>query len=93
MKLGLYKNHFFIDEEIDVSAYWINHYTEVVNGNNEKLKQVFQASTNISRIRGNSVTEKPNKTTVGLIFEAMMEQNLFEEIKEVNQFNYKTVGK
>lgn len=26
--LGLYKEHFFLDEEIDVSTFWIDNYLE-----------------------------------------------------------------
>jgi hypothetical protein len=65
--LGLYKNHFFLDEKIKVSTYWVKHYNEY------KENEKFQSKKNMREIddEKSMMREKDpsEKTKVGLILE------------------------
>lgn len=73
MRLGLYKNHFFLNDEVEISTLWIDNYKQVMSSGNKKLIDKFQKCTNIKQIRENNITPKTTTTKIGLILEAMME--------------------
>lgn len=80
---GLYKQHFFIDEEVNISEVWVQNF--------DKCHHIskFHANTNISQVDGNYFRPKKTTTRIGIILRQMMKCELFEEIKELNQHNFK----
>ncbi|CAL5975214.1 DNA_polymerase [Hexamita inflata] len=88
----LYKEHYFIyDTNIEVSNFWLNNYEKYKTYpkylENTNISQVRQTQTNIC------VTQNKSKNDSLTIIRMMHELNMFEEIKDYNEFNYKENSK
>ncbi|CAL6032980.1 DNA_polymerase [Hexamita inflata] len=86
--LCLFKEHYFIyDTDLEISNFWLNNYEQYKN--NEK----FLDNTNVCQIRGNCFRKSKNLNDSLSVIKLMFELNMFEEIKDYNEFNYKQNSK
>ncbi|CAL6016535.1 DNA_polymerase [Hexamita inflata] len=90
--IGLYKEHYFIyDTNVEVSNFWLNNFEKY------KTYQKFLENTNISQVRQTQtnicVTKSKSKNDSITVIKMMHELNMFEEIKDYNEFNYKENSK
>ncbi|CAL6044115.1 DNA_polymerase [Hexamita inflata] len=95
LRLGLIENHYFLNEQVQISAWWINHYNQYkddprfIRNTNIKL---FRESTNCFVTR-DKVNGQPATTYMGEILTLMIRQKLLEPIDDMNIHNYKQVSK
>ncbi|CAL5979631.1 DNA_polymerase [Hexamita inflata] len=88
----LYKEHYFIyDTDVQVSNFWLNNFEKYKTYpkylENTNISQVRQTQTNIC------VTKSKSKNDSITVIKMMHELNMFEEIKDYNEFNYKENSK
>ncbi|CAL6080352.1 DNA_polymerase [Hexamita inflata] len=90
--IGLYREHYFIyDTNVEVSNFWLNNFQKY------KTYQKYLDNTNIVQVRETSnnicvITGKSQNDSITVI-RMMHELNMFEEIKDYNEFNYKENSK
>ncbi|CAL6107171.1 DNA_polymerase [Hexamita inflata] len=86
--ISLFQEHYFIyDTNLQISNFWLNNYEEYKNN------QKFLDNMNICQIRGNSVRQSKNLNDSLSVIKLMYKLNMFEEIKDYNEFNYKQNSK
>ncbi|CAL5975618.1 DNA_polymerase [Hexamita inflata] len=88
----LYKEHYFIfDTDVQVSNFWLNNFEKY------KTYQKFLDNTNICQVRQTQtnicITQNKSKNDSLTVIKMMHELNMFEEIKDYNEFNYKENSK
>ncbi|CAL6055118.1 DNA_polymerase [Hexamita inflata] len=88
----LYKEHYFIyDTDVQVSNFWLNNFEKYKTYpkylENTNICQVRQTQTNIC------ITQNKSKNDSLTVIKMMHELNMFEEIKDYNEFNYKENSK
>ncbi|CAL6005040.1 DNA_polymerase [Hexamita inflata] len=92
VRIGLYREHYFIyDTNVEVSNFWLNNFQKY------KTYQKYLDNTNIVQVRETSnnicVTTGKSQNDSITVIRMMHELNMFEEIKDYNEFNYKENSK
>ncbi|CAL6006003.1 Hypothetical_protein [Hexamita inflata] len=90
--ISLYREHYFIyDTNVEVSNFWLNNFQKY------KTYQKYLDNTNIVQVRETSnnicVTTGKSQNDSITVIRMMHELNMFEEIKDYNEFNYKENSK
>ncbi|CAL6050471.1 DNA_polymerase [Hexamita inflata] len=90
--IGLYREHYFIyDTNVEVSNFWLNNFQKY------KTYQKYLDNTNIVQVRETQnnicVTTGKSQNDSITVIRMMHELNMFEEIKDYNEFNYKENSK
>ncbi|CAL6020249.1 DNA_polymerase [Hexamita inflata] len=90
--ISLYREHYFIyDTNVEVSNFWLNNFQKY------KTYQKYLDNTNIVQVRETQnnicVTTGKSQNDSITVIRMMHELNMFEEIKDYNEFNYKENSK
>ncbi|CAL6048030.1 DNA_polymerase [Hexamita inflata] len=95
LRLGLIEQHYFINEAVPISAFWIKHYNQYHNDSR------FANNTNIERYREDrnyfetrtKIKGQVATTLIGEILVHMLREKLLQPIDDLNIHNYKQVSK
>ncbi|CAL6002899.1 DNA_polymerase [Hexamita inflata] len=95
LRLGLVEQHYFINESVQISSYWIKHYKQyhndprfIKNTNLERYREDRNYFEIRPKVKGQAAT-----TFIGEILVHMLREKLLEPIDDLNIHNYKQVSK